>query len=735
MKNKVLVIILSLMITLSTGCHDNSRQARMEFENPGGMWMPQQLNDQQKILRSLGVQNPESLTNPLAHPLGAIVGMGCSASFVSPEGLIITNHHCVYRSLQTHSTPDCNIYEYGFLAKNKSEELPAETGKKVSVTQEIVDVTKIVRKDIDRIEDPLTRYNTIEDRIKKLVAENEEPENGIRCSVQNFFEGQSYYLIKKLELKDIRLVYAPPLAIGCYGGDIDNWNWPRHTGDVAFYRAYVAPNGSVAEYSPQNVPYKPKHYLHIATEPLIENDFVMVAGYPGRTQRWWTAEQVEFAYLENNPNAIQILTEKHEIYDKLAKQSEELNIKVTPSIKGILNSLKYLESLQENFESNDLLKRKINKQQQLIAWLNEDYSRKNKWGNTINEIAALQIQRQQTAYANSLIFGLVHSVSVINSAHTIVSMAEERPKPDSERDPSYQQRNWTRTIQSLQRAQTSYDPIIDKAILTYYLNKIAELPDDRGKPILSLFNSEIANDSSKIDSFVDNLFNDNLTVDNINTRVDLFNTAKTQQLRQSTDPAIQLVLRIRPFTKSLEDADKIYQAEMILLKPQYIEAMQTFHGTPMSPDANGSLRITYGTVKGYKPYPDAELYKPFTTLSGVLKKNTGIKPFNAPKELVEAAKNTSPESPFYSKQVGDIPVNFLSDVDTTGGNSGSATLNRKGELVGLLFDGTAESLASDMIYMPKITRSIHADIRYILWFMKNVDHADNLLKEMNVKLK
>jgi hypothetical protein len=311
-------------------------------------------------------------------------------------------------------------------------------------------------------------------------------------------------------------------------------------------------------------------------------------------------------------------------------------------------------------------------------------------------------------------------------------MAQQRPKPDAERDPSYQQRNWIRSIQSLQQTQTSYDPKIDKAIFSYYLQKIAELPSDQSTPILNLFSEELANGTTKIDSFVNSLFNEKLTVDDTNVRVELFKNADTKQLRQSTDPAIQLALRIRPLTKSLEDENKIHQGKTVLLKPKYMQAMQAFYGVPIAPDANGSLRVTYGTVKGYRPTPNAKKYKPFTTLSGVLRKTTGIKPFNAPKELVKAAKTSGPASPFYSNQLGDIPVNFLSDVDTTGGNSGSATLNRKGELVGLLFDGNSESLASDMIFMPEITRSIHADIRYILWFMKNVDHAENLLKEMNV---
>ena len=480
------------------------------------------------------------------------------------------------------------------------------------------------------------------------------------------------------------------------------------------------------------MPYKPKHYLRIATEPLKKDDFVVVAGYPGRTQRWWTADQVAFAFLERNPKRIEILKEKNAIYNELAAQSEELDIKVRPSIKGVLNYLKYLESLQDNFKSYELLDRKLAQQRKLRDWVNKDVSRKNKWGDVLDEIAALQSQRQQTAYRDSLINGLRRAVTVIDSAHTIVRMAQERPKPDDERDPSYMKRNWTRMIQSLERAQVSYGPKIDKAMLRFYLKKIAELPGEQGGEVLSLFSEELAGDGSKIDSFVDGLFSDQLTVDDVDVRVGLFKNADMEQLKKSKDPAVQLALRIIPLTRSIEDKDKIYGAQMVLLKPKYIEAMEAFYGKPIAPDANSSLRVTYGTVKGYKPSPDAEMYSPFTTLSGVVRKNTGVEPFDAPEELVKAAKNTGPDSPFYSEQVGDVPVNFLSDVDTTGGNSGSPTLNRKGQLVGLLFDGNSESLASDMIFMPKITRSIHADMRYVLWFMKNVDHADNLLEEMNV---
>ena len=288
------------------------------------------MTQHRSTLRSLGVKNPDALADLQGYPLGAIVWLGgCSASFVSPHGLIATNHHCAISSLQFHSTPENNLFENGFLARTRQEELPGETGKKVWITQEIIDVSPEIRIGLEDIADPVQRYTEIQQRIKDRIAREEDPDKGIRCEIKTYYEGQYYYLLKYVELRDIRLVYAPPESIGAYGGDIDNWQWPRHTGDFTFYRAYVSPSGQPAEYSPDNVPYQPRHWLRIADEPLEPDDFVLVAGYPGRTQRWKTLDEVLYLYQTDNPMRIRILGELADLYTALGEQNMSW-IKVKP---------------------------------------------------------------------------------------------------------------------------------------------------------------------------------------------------------------------------------------------------------------------------------------------------------------------------------------------------------------------------------------------------------------------
>ncbi len=310
------------------------------FENPGGMWLPDQMSGHREILRSLGVANPEALTNPLQHPLSAIVWMGgCSASFVSSEGLIITNHHCAVSSLQYNSTPQNNILETGFKAATKADEIQAMTGMKVWVCREFQDVTTKVTEGLGEIQGDFARYKMIEDRIKAIVKDCEVAE-GMRCRVAKYFAGEKYYLIRQLEIKDVRLVYAPAGGIGFFGGDKDNWRWPRHTGDYSFFRAYVGPDGRPAEYAEENVPYRPEHYLRVARQPLRERDFVMVAGYPGRTSRLKTADEAAFAVQKAHPRKIYFLSEIYNILEKLAAEEALRFIRDEP-LEGLVPEYEY----------------------------------------------------------------------------------------------------------------------------------------------------------------------------------------------------------------------------------------------------------------------------------------------------------------------------------------------------------------------------------------------------------
>ncbi|MHC4553635.1 MAG: S46 family peptidase, partial [Planctomycetota bacterium] len=473
------IVTLVLVLIFVSGCQSGGLKNRKAFENPGGMWMPHQLAEQGDLLRSLGVDEPAALSDPLAYPLGAIVWLGgCSASFVSPDGLIVTNHHCAHSTLQFRSTPECNLYEEGFVARSRDEELPGEIGKKVWVTQEIVDVTQTIRDGLGDITNPLERHETIELRIKDLIAEHEKEDDIIRCSVKHYFQGQQYFLIKQLEIRDVRLVYAPKESVGSFGGFVDNWQWPRHTADFTFYRAYVAPDGTPAEYSPDNVPYKPKHYLRVADEPLEKHDFVMVAGYPGSTQRWQTARQIEFGYEVDTPRRIEVLTEIGEIYEQLAEQSEDLRIKVTPSIMGVTNYRQKLELTQDNIRDNDLIALKNVQQKELVDWVHADDERRQQWGPVLDEMDGIHETYQQTVYRDYLLMCVTRFIPLVNATHEIVRMAEERPKPDRERDPDFQERNWQRLKQGQHRRQKSYDPAIVKAVLAYYLDKMKTLPTE-----------------------------------------------------------------------------------------------------------------------------------------------------------------------------------------------------------------------------------------------------------------
>jgi hypothetical protein len=741
-KAKCRVPVLLILAFLAAGCNEAGRgrsgaaagKFRKTFSNPGGMWMPEDMAEQVNILTALGVENPHSLSKLDSYPLGAVVWLGGgSASFVSAEGLIITNHHCITSTLQFNSTPENNLLEKGFLAHSRAEELPAETGKRVWITQEFIDVTPRITEGLERIEDPVLRYTEIENRIKAIIAENENERAGMRCSVEKIFEGRRYSLVRKLELRDIRLVYAPADSIGCYGGDIDNWHWPRHAGEFSFLRAYVGPDGRPAEYSPDNIPYRPRQYLRIAQAPLSENDVVMVVGYPGKTRRWNTAGQIQFTCTQEYPVEIEILHEVADVYKKLAAEDKALAIKTTPSIKGVMNSLQLLELILDNVRDGNLIAQKVSEQKQFVDWINSDARRKERWGGILEKIDTADVDYQRRFYRNYLVDCMVQHIKLINSAHMIVRMAEERPKPNMERDPDYQQRNWDRLIQRQRRMQKSYDPRIDKALICFYLGKVMQSGGDDGHVILEQFfpGKEVLAD--RLEENVSDFFGDRLKMEDPNCREELFRNATLEELRSNTDPMIQLALRLRPLTREMEDRDKVYEGTMAMLMPDYVDAIKAWRNNPLAPDANGTLRVTYGTVRGYRPNSDAPPYIPFTTLAEQVAKNQGHEPFDLPQKLLDAADSGAKDDFCFCKGIGDVPVNFLSDVDITGGNSGSPTLNSRGQLVGLLFDGNSKSVASNLLFMPDITRAIHVDIRYVVWIMKYVDHADNLLCEMGVE--
>jgi hypothetical protein len=702
------------------------------FENPGGMWMPHQLAAHAQKLKELGLAiDPATLTDPASGVLSAIVSLGgCSGSFVSPEGLVATNHHCATGALQHNSTPSANLLKDGYLAKTRADEKNNGPAARVYVTRATTDITQKMRAGLEKIADDKARYKEIEKRQKEAVAECEKGRPGIRCSVSAFYERSQWFLVEQLEIRDVRLVWAPPAGVGNYGGEIDNWRWPRHTGDVSIFRAYVGKDGQPADYSPDNVPYKPAHFLKIAKDPLREGDLVFVAGYPGRTSTLKTKAEVDEAVSWAYPRKQKMLEDYLARLEEATKGDKEAQIRATSYVRRFGNTLTNTKGQLDGLIKGGLAEQKQASEKALREFVAADPMRQAQWGKALDEIAA-EVAKNAAHREKDAELDELTLPRLVGAATTIVRMAEERAKPDAQRDPDYQERNWPRIEQGLKGLSTSYHRKVDEAVLGLALERTARVPESERTPAFAIVmgsGKDVSPDAIK--KVVSSLYA-TTTLGDENARVELLKKGTLASLKASKDPLIQLGLKLRPLQKEIEDRDERTSGKMALLKPKYIEALTAFKKEPFAPDANSTLRITYGTVRGYKPTPEAKMYRPFTVLSEVIAKNQGKEPFDVPAPVVEAYQ-AKRFGPYVDERLGEVPVDFLADLHITGGNSGSATLNAKGELTGLVFDGNYEAMASDWLFMPAITRSIHVDARYISWLLDGPFGGDHILREMGV---
>jgi hypothetical protein len=696
------------------------------FESTGGMWMPAQITAHAAKLKELGLAiDPKDLSDPTSGVLSAVVSLGgCSASFVSSEGLIATNHHCATGALQHNSTAAANLLKEGFLARSRAEEKNNGPLARVFVTRAFTDVTPKVMDGVAKSTDDRQRYLAIEKHQKEIVAACEKGHAGLRCSVASFYEGAQYFLIEQLEIRDVRLVWAPPAGVGNYGGEIDNWRWPRHTGDVSMFRAYVGKDGQPADFAADNVPYHPPHFLKIAKEPLRENDLVFVAGYPARTQSLKTRPEVKEAIEWTYPRKQKLYEDYLARLAEATKDDKEAQIRATSYVRRFGNYLTNTKGQLEGLVKGGLAQEKDRAEKELRAFIDAVPARKAKYGTTLDEIAK-EVDKNAAYREADAELEELHLPKLMSAASTIVRMAEERAKPDAERDPEFQTRNWPRQEQGLAAMSTTYHRKVDEALLGLAIERAERQPAKERSPAVAIAKSARPSISALYAS---------TTLGDTKVRVDLLQKATLADLKKSKDPLIQLALALRPLLKESEDRHEAYLGRMAILKPKYIDSLRSFRQETFPPDANSTLRITYGTVRGYKPTPDAPAYRPFTSLSEVIAKNKGVEPFDVPERLV-AAHRAKKVGPYVDEKLGDVPVDFLSDLHITGGNSGSATINAKGELVGLVFDGNYEAMASDWVFQPSLTRSIHVDVRYVLWLLDAVDKGDHLLKEMGVDAK
>ncbi len=695
-----------------------------------GMWTLDQIGQlNQAELRARGLElSPLEIWNPATGGglASACVWLGgCSASFVSPDGLILTNHHCAFGAAQLNSTPEHNLITEGFLAANEGEELPAP-GTHVDVLQGFDDVTARVLAAVPEGADDAARHAAIEQVEKELVKEC-EADGSLRCRVAAMWGGLKYVLYRQLDIRDVRLVHIPARGIGEFGGDIDNWMWPRHTGDYAVLRAYVGPDGRPADYSTDNVPYHPKRWLRLSDRGVGDGSFAFVIGYPGRTMRYRSSWAVEDAQTFTYPERIHLLETLIATREASSEGRPEAAIKNASAIKYMNNSLKNNQGMLAGFAHWDLVAEKRAREAELASWITASPERQARYGGLLSGLAATYEEVRATERRDTVFSWLFRSSSLLSAAETIVRNAEEGAKPDLERDPAYMERNLPRLRQRLQRITRTLDLASDRASLRVLLLEAAKLPDDQRIATLDrLVFQGRRSPEAEVDAFLDTLYADPKLADEA-TRLALL-TAPLDEVTSSKDRFIKLALALQPQRRAIEEHDDRVEGAFEKLRPLYAQAIAEATTGPVYPDANSTVRFNYGSVRGYSP-ADAVQYTWLTSLSGVLAKDTGKPPFDSPAAFLEAARQTEP-GPYRDVTIHDVPVDFLATLDSTGGNSGSPVMNGSGELIGLLFDGNYEAMASDWKFDPELTRSIMVDIRYVLWTMDRVYHADWLVREM-----
>ncbi|TVP13320.1 S46 family peptidase [Shewanella sp. KCT] len=711
-----------------------------------GQWQPYQMPSIADKLSERGIQIPaKQLADLTQYPMNAVVGLGyCTASFVSPQGLVVTNHHCAYRAIQYNSKKEHNYIADGFLARKQADEPSAGPNERLYITEAVTNVSEQVTKDLS--DDPLKRYEEIQANRKALIKECESDDN-YRCSVRSFHNGLEYYLIKQLIIRDVRLVYAPPKSVGSFGGDIDNYEYPRHSGDFTFLRAYVGKDGKPAAYSPDNVPFKPKSYLKINADGVKAGDGVFVAGYPGSTSRYRLTSELKFASDWLYPTLAKRYQQRIDTIEAMGAQDAGVKIKYAGTLASMANRMKKYNGLLDGFKATDIAGIKQGREDDFRKWLSTDsqYQSYQAKFDQLETLLVEQRQAQQTRY----FFENAQSSDLLSAANRLYRLAKEKTKPDAEREEGYQERDMKMFKARLKRIDSSFAISVDKTLWLQDLD--AYLAQDNRVPELDAMLKSDDPQVSLSDK-LDGLYS--LTgLTNQDERL-AWMDADVKAFETSADPFIRIAVALYDTNLAQEKAKKTLAGKLSKARPGYMEAVIAYYKTnnwPVYPDANGTLRITYGMVDGYQS-KDALYKQPFTRLEGIVAKHTGVEPFDAPQKVLDAIKakrygSHKVESVYQGpaswlcrlfscldkpESFGSVPVNFLSSVDTTGGNSGSPVFNGKGELVGLNFDSTYEAITKDWFFNPTITRAVHVDFRYILWMMDEVDHADNLMGELDL---
>jgi hypothetical protein len=692
-----------------------------------GMWLPHQMSGLSLTAQGLKM-NPDDLYKKDGTGLmSAIVNLGGgTGEFVSADGLILTNHHVAFGALQRASTKEADYIKNGFLAATRAEEIQGP-GSSADVLIGYEDVTARIRKSVKPGMTYLQIYNALEKAQKEIVAEGEKSGKDLRCTVASMYSGNQFYLFTFKRLRDVRIVYAPPQDLGNFGGEVDNWMWPRHTCDFSFLRAYVSKDGLGAEFSPANVPYKPKSVVKISLDGVKDGDFTFIMGYPGRTYRNNTLAEVKFDR-DGLVRRVEQFKEMIAFFEKAGQGKRDVEIKYAGLVKGLYNSLKNMQGKIEGMDKIDLFGKKAAVEADFLAWAGQDPARQKRYGDILGRIDADMDKLAEFTSKNTYLSGLAGMTgsSLLSQAYLISRTVDELQKPDAAREPQYQDRNLPYIKQSIQLAERSFDLATDRAFLKHNLKKTLAMPDSQVPAVLK----ELAAKKSAqaVDEYVDSLY-DKTILTNPEKRLELI-ALKPPALAKLADPLVLLAAGLEKELAVLREEGKALGQERTELKKIYEAALLERTGGQFAPDANGTIRFTHGPVKGYAP-KDAVFYLPQTTLKGVIEKETGEYPFHVP-DKIKSLYQARDFGRYLDAGLNDVACCFLNTTNVTGGNSGSPTLNARGEQVGIIFDMTYESVIGDYHIIPELQRSISVDIRYVLFVTEKFSGALNLMKELGL---
>lgn len=699
-----------------------------------GMWMLHLLK-QQKLseMQEMGLKLDDyDIYNPDGSSIkDAIVqfGGGCTGEVISSQGLVLTNHHCGYGQIQSHSTLEHNYLEDGFWAMNKSEELPNQ-GLSVTFVDRIEDVTQFVKQALerDKAQDKdgvmyLSPSYLNKIAIEKVGADVIENNAGMEVEIKPFFEGNQYFMFVKKKYYDIRLVAAPPSAIGKFGADTDNWTWPRHTGDFSIFRIYADKDGNPAQYSPSNVPLKPKRWLSISTRGHQENDFVMMLGFPGTTNKFYTSWEVEERRDIDNDILINMRKVRQETLLEEMLSDPQVKIQYASKYSGSTNAYKRAIGSNWAIEKRNFVDNKRAQQNRLIDWANDN--NKPEYIEAINSIESILDDRARYRKERTyLVEGIIRGIEFSNISRTIAELVAASIDSGDEEilKASLEQLSDIYNKFANKDYNADVDRKVAKAMISEYIKHIDKehLPD-----YLGLIDTEF---NGSVDAFVDNIFDNSIFSSQSNYDKFMANPTSESLLN---DPMFNFAKSVQEKQNELNALQSNYNNAFNIARRKYLEGILEMDGPiAYAPDANLTLRLAYGQLKGYKP-TDAVYYEYQTTLDGVMdKEDPNNWEFVVPQKLKELYKNK--DFGRYAISDGRIPVAIAASTHSTGGNSGSPLLNGNGELIGINFDRNWEGVGGDIEYLPDYQRSIIVDVRYVLFVIDKYMGATHLIDEMEI---